>query len=183
MRAFRIVFWFTILLAAIGASIAAANYFIESSAKHAALKAPPTFAVDKIEVDKAGRRMRLMHNGKAVRTYAIDLGGAPLGHKVKEGDGRTPEGLYRISARNPRSRYHLSLKISYPNAADRARAKAAGVSPGGDIFIHGRPNLISWFKGILYWDDSTDGCIAVTNAEMREIWRNVKTGTPIEIRP
>ena len=117
---------------------------------------------------------------EVVRYTNIRFGDAPLGHKHFEGDERTPEGDYRISGRNPKSRYHLSLRISYPNAADRAYAAARGRSPGGDIFIHGQPNGRS---GPPIAHDWTDGCIALSNAEIRQLWDVVPDGTPITIRP
>lgn len=138
-------------------------------------------AVDRIRVDKSDRRMELVSGGRVVRAYAVALGFAPAGHKAEEGDGRTPEGLYRIEGRNPGSAFHMSLKISYPDPADRAAAAARGVSPGGDIFIHGAPNW--WFLPGQPPGDWTRGCIAVTDAEIEEIWFLVRDGTPIEIRP
>lgn len=136
--------------------------------------------VDRIIVDKSDRTMVLMDGAKAVRTYTdIRLGDAPIGHKQFEGDEKTPEGEYAIDGRNPQSRYHLSIKISYPNAADRAFAAAAGKSPGGDIFIHGQPNSAR-FGTIGH--DWTDGCIALSNRDMDEVWALVKTGTPILIK-
>lgn len=131
--------------------------------------------VTRIQVFKEARQMQLLHHASLLRQYEFELGFAPDGHKVQEGDGRTPEGAYLIDRRNPNSRYHLSLGISYPNANDIAKAKALGVSPGGDIFIHGTPRL---FSG---QDDWTWGCIAVTNNEMEEIFAMVNTGTPIYI--
>lgn len=120
--------------------------------------------------------------GAAVaRSYDIALGFAPDGDKREEGDGRTPEGRYVIEGRNPSSAYHLSLKISYPDATDRASAAARGVPPGGDIFIHGAPDW--WFLPGQPPGDWTRGCIAVTKAEIEEIWRLVPDGTPVEIRP
>lgn len=120
--------------------------------------------------------MFLMHGDKALKSYDIGLGFAPLGHKTREGDGRTPEGEYTIDRRNPNSRYYLSLGISYPNAEDRAYAAAKGVSPGGDIFIHGRPKRYRKAP-----DDWTFGCIAVSNREMQQVYAMVKDGTPITI--
>ena len=137
---------------------------------------------DMIRVDKAARRMDLLQDGEVIRSYAISLGAAPEGHKAREGDERTPEGRYEIDWRNENSIAHLSLHISYPNAEDEARAAAAGDDPGGAIMIHGLPN--GWgFVGALHrsWD-LTNGCIAVTNAEMREIWSLVPNGTPIVIK-
>jgi murein L,D-transpeptidase YafK len=137
---------------------------------------------DRIVVEKAARRMHLQRAGATLKSYRIALGRNPVGHKQQEGDSRTPEGTYIIDTRNPQNRFHLSLRVSYPNAADRRSAVARRVSPGGDIFIHGLPNgtpEAALFAG----RDWTDGCIAVTNAEIREIWAMVKDGTPIEIRP
>lgn len=137
---------------------------------------------DRIVVEKAARQMHLMRDGTVLKTYRIALGRDPIGHKRQEGDSRTPEGVYTIDTRNPESRFHLSLRVSYPNAADRQQAAMRGVAPGGDIFIHGLPNGAA--AQFLYAGrDWTDGCIAVTNAEIREIWAAVRDGTPIEIRP
>jgi murein L,D-transpeptidase YafK len=138
-------------------------------------------AVDRIVVDKSERRMDLMSGGAVVRSYEIALGSAPVGDKRQEGDGKTPEGSYLIEGRNPKSAFHRSLKISYPDATDRAEAAARGVSPGGDIFIHGAPNW--WLLPGQPPGDWTRGCIAVTKVEIDEIWRLVPDGTPVEIRP
>jgi murein L,D-transpeptidase YafK len=141
------------------------------------------FKVDKIVVLKSARRMNLLYRGHVVRTYSIALGFAPKGHKTTEGDGRTPEGRYRIDARNPKSSFTLSLRISYPNAADRAQARRRGVSPGGQIFIHGQPNRLGAAARVVTLPgDWTLGCIAVSNRAIRELWRVVKIGTPIELR-
>lgn len=144
------------------------------------LGAPPA-AADLVLVDKSDRTLTLLRQGRAMRTYTgLQLGAAPAGHKRFEGDERTPEGRYTIDTRNPQSAFHLSLRISYPSAADRAFAQARGRSPGGDIFIHGQPNglLAGRMPG-----DWTDGCIALANAEIEELWRAVPDGTPIDIRP
>ena len=142
---------------------------------------PVNGTVDRILVEKAARRMVLFQDGVEVRSYKIALGFSPEGDKVQEGDGRTPEGLFRIDRRNPASAYHLSLGIDYPQAEDRARAAAAGYSPGGDIMIHGQPNAVP--PGMYLPYDWTAGCIAVTDAEIEEIWRLVAVGTEVEIRP
>lgn len=134
--------------------------------------------VTRVIVEKETRRMWLMHHGAVLEDYEIQLGFAPAGHKTEEGDGKTPEGNYVIDRRNPNSRFHLSLGISYPNAADIAQAQARGVSPGGDIFIHGRPKR--WRNG---QDDWTWGCIAVNDREMEDIYAMVQNGTPITILP
>ncbi len=142
--------------------------------------APPEVA-DFVLVDKSDRTIALFTGGWLTKTYAgIQFGDAPQGHKQFEGDERTPEGRYTIDTRNPNSAYHLSLRISYPNAADRAFAEAQGRSPGGDIFIHGQPDGLPAGRMVGDW---TDGCIAVTNGEMAELWQAIPDGTPIEIRP
>lgn len=134
-------------------------------------------SVTTIEVHKADRKMYLLHGRKVLKEYRIQLGSTPVGPKRFEGDGKTPEGAYRISQHNPKSTYHLSLRISYPNNAQSAFAKAAGKEPGGDIFIHGQPG---WTKVKGDW---TAGCIAVTNKEVEEIYAMVKDGTQINIYP
>jgi murein L,D-transpeptidase YafK len=136
------------------------------------------FEVNRVVVHKARREMLLLHGESVVRSYRIALGRDPAGHKLQEGDGRTPEGRYTIDRRNPKSAYHLSLHISYPNEADRSQAQARGVEPGCDIMIHGLPN-----GGMVRAGDWTQGCIAVTDAEIEEIWRLVADGTEIEIHP
>ncbi len=137
--------------------------------------------VDHVLIDKSDRTMWLLSSGKIMRAYTgIKLGDAPVGHKQFEGDERTPEGVYRISGRNPGSRYHLSLRISYPNSADRTFATRAGRSPGGDIFIHGQPNGSPAETLPFDW---TDGCVAVSNRHIREIWGLVTNGTKVTIRP
>lgn len=137
----------------------------------------------RIVVDKAWRLMMLETNRKQRRIYSIGLGDEPIGHKEQQGDSRTPEGRYWISFKNANSRFHLSLRISYPNDADRARARKLRVRPGGDIMIHGRPNGVEWWRTMLMDRDWTDGCIAVTNSEIQEIWALVAVGTRIDIRP
>ncbi len=139
--------------------------------------------VTSLVVNKGARKLYLLHHGQILREYDVDLGFAPHGTKTKKGDGRTPEGTYLIDRRNPRSRYHLSLGISYPNSQDVAQAKAEGVNPGGDIFIHGQPNLRSEFKRARKTPDWTAGCIAVKNDEIGEIYAMVNKGTLITLRP
>ncbi|MFE3836860.1 L,D-transpeptidase family protein [Pseudogemmobacter sonorensis] len=148
---------------------------------------PPAMATEALRADavrvfKSERRMELLRDDEVIRSYRIALGRAPKGHKSFEGDQRTPEGHYLIDWRNPQSVAHLSLHISYPNAEDRARAEAEGRSPGGFIMIHGLPNGWGFLGPLHHLVDWTDGCIAVTNAEMREIWSLAPDGTPIEIR-
>lgn len=138
--------------------------------------------VDKVLVLKSKRKMHLVRKGKIVRTYAIALGKDPAGHKVKEGDNKTPEGNYILDWRNSRSSCYRSIHISYPDKQDRATALKLHVSPGGDIMIHGLHPSIRWMGSNHTQIDWTNGCIAVTNKEMDEIWECVKNGTPIEIR-
>lgn len=140
-------------------------------------------AVDNIVVRKAERRLYLMREGAVLRSYPIALGLAPVGHKQQEGDFRTPEGKYRLIRRNPRSEYFLSIEVSYPNEVDVARAKQMGVSPGGLIMIHGLPNTPRKTLDYYRKTDWTDGCIAVSNSDMVEIWMMTPPDTPIEILP
>jgi murein L,D-transpeptidase YafK len=141
----------------------------------------PIVKADRILVDKSDRTLILYRAGKEIHRYSgIRFGDAPTGHKQFEGDEKTPEGSYTINGRNPKSSYHLSLRISYPNAADRAFAKSKGRSPGGDIFIHGQPN--KW-AGPTLASDWTDGCIALSNVEIALLWKQVDDGTAITIQP
>ncbi len=145
---------------------------------------PTEQQADTIRVEKAKRQMVLLREGKKIGSYRIALGrDGDGGHKSREGDQKTPEGRYIIDWRNPRSMAHLSLHISYPNQQDEKVAKDSGHSPGGNIMIHGLPNGWGWLSSVHHLYDWTDGCIAVTNAEMREIWAKVPNGTPIEINP
>lgn len=134
-------------------------------------------AVTQVQIYKADRKMYLLNNDVVLESYDIGLGFAPVGPKQIEGDGKTPEGLYYISHRNPQSTYHLSLGISYPNAADVANAEALDKPPGGDIFIHGGPLKRTTTR------DWTAGCIALTDREIEEVYAMVNPGTPIWIMP
>ncbi len=142
-----------------------------------------TVSADSLVVEKGERELHLYSGGAVVQTFGIALGFNPLGPKRMQGDGRTPEGLYTITGKNPESSYHLSLKLSYPNQNDRARAKKMGVNPGGDIFIHGWPNRVSKGNASPPRGDWTLGCIAVTDEEIEELWRWVSPGTPVIIYP
>lgn len=133
--------------------------------------------VTRVQVQKSARKLQLFHGSKLLKQYDFELGFAPVGHKVKYADGRTPEGTYRIDRKNPNSRYHMSIGISYPDLEDIARARALGLDPGGDIFIHGTPRR-EFGKA-----DWTYGCIAVTDAEIEEIYAMVDVGTIIAIYP
>lgn len=142
-----------------------------------------TAIADHVVVNKTTRRLTLLRGGEVLKSYPVSLGSQPIGPKREEGDERTPEGRYVIDWRNPQSRFHLSLHVSYPDSADTAHAETRGVSAGGQIMIHGLPNGFGWIGRLHRLVDWTDGCIAVTDAEIREIWRAVPDGTPVEIRP
>lgn len=139
--------------------------------------------VDKILIEKRERRLTLFSRGEVLKTYKIALGKNPDGPKERQGDNKTPEGIYVIDSRKKDSRYHISLRISYPNEKDKKRAKELGVSPGGDIMIHGLRHDFSWAGDFHTSVDWTNGCIAVTNEEIEEIDRLVPDGTIVEIRP
>jgi murein L,D-transpeptidase YafK len=142
---------------------------------------PEGVAADKILIEKSKRRLTLLNKDKAIKAYVVSLGKEPMGKKTEEGDGRTPEGIYTIDRRKLKSSYHRALHVSYPNTEDTAQAKARGVSPGGDIMIHGLPNSIGFIGKLHTKRDWTLGCIAVTNPEIEEIWRVVPDGTTVEI--
>ncbi|MCB6178021.1 L,D-transpeptidase family protein [Rhodobacter sp. Har01] len=133
--------------------------------------------VTSVQVHKTERKMYLLHNDKVLKSYDVGLGFAPEGHKQFEGDGKTPEGTYTISHKNPGSDFHLSLRVSYPNDIDRAYASSMGKEPGGDIFIHGGP------RQRVSQRDWTAGCIAVTDRQIEVIYSMIKPGTPIHILP
>lgn len=137
--------------------------------------APSWVSATSIYVKKSTRQMFLMHKDLVIKIYTVQLGHNPIGHKRYKGDGRTPEGVYRITHRNPQSAFHLSLGVSYPNATDRSVARRNNWNPGGDIFIHGRGPKSRPGR------DWTAGCIAVEDWEMDEIWKKVKPGTRIKI--
>jgi murein L,D-transpeptidase YafK len=139
--------------------------------------------VDKVLILKSARKLQLMSADKIVKEYRVALGNSPPGAKERRGDGKTPEGTYVIDFRNKNSQFHRSLHISYPNTADRARARTLRVDPGGDIFIHGLMNGYGWVGAAHLSKDWTLGCIAVTNEEIEEIWKLVPDGTTVEIRP
>lgn len=138
---------------------------------------------DKVIVRKGDRKLHLVRDGEAFRTFDIALGPEPLGHKEEEGDNRTPEGTYWLDLRNPRSDYFLSIRISYPNETDRKVARQKGVHPGGQIMIHGQPNTPTYSAGYYRQADWTNGCIAVSNSDMIDIWLMTPSRVPIEILP
>jgi murein L,D-transpeptidase YafK len=138
---------------------------------------------DSLLIVKSERKLYLLKEGEVLRDFDIALGLMPEGPKQREGDFRTPEGLYYLDARNPNSDYFLSLQISYPNPQDVARARSQGLEPGGQIMIHGQPNEPKYNESRYENWDWTDGCIAVSNSDMVDIWLMTEEGTPIEIRP
>ncbi|MDO3377916.1 L,D-transpeptidase family protein [Geoalkalibacter halelectricus] len=138
---------------------------------------------DLVIVEKGDRKLHLVSNGQVFRSYDISLGSNPVGHKMYKGDGRTPEGRYYLDWRNPQSRFHKSIHISYPNDRDRERARHLGRPPGGHIMIHGIPNQYRRAPELFVGLDWTEGCIAVRNEDMEEIWQLVADHTPIEIYP
>ena len=138
---------------------------------------------DRVIVLKKERILRLESHGREIKTYKVALGGDPIGPKTRQGDHKTPEGIYVLDFRNAHSKFYMAIHISYPSAHDRAAAREPGVSPGGDVFLHGLPNGYGFVGAAHRLKDWTDGCIAVTNVEIDEIWAAVADGTPLEIRP
>ena len=139
--------------------------------------------IDRILVEKSERKLSILRGGKVLKTYRVALGRNPIGAKEEEGDNKTPEGIYTIDYRNPKSDYHLALHISYPSAEDTTRAAQRGVNAGFDIMIHGLPNGQGWMGAAHRQKDWTAGCIAVTDKEIDELYRVTPDGTTIEIRP
>ena len=144
---------------------------------------PRDAVADRILVEKSARRLTLLRNGNALKTYRVALGRVPVGAKEYEGDQRTPEGIYTIDFHKPDSDYHLALHISYPEQRDISRAEVQGLSAGSDIMIHGLPNGRGWLGAFHRRSDWTAGCIAVTDFEIEEIYRAVPDGTSVELRP
>lgn len=138
---------------------------------------------DKVLIEKAERKLQLIKDGVAFRTFDIALGIRPIGDKEREGDFKTPEGKYILDARNPDSEFFLSIHVSYPNVLDIRSARAKGVDPGGAIMIHGQPNSPSRSEAYYHTQDWTNGCIAVSNSDMIDIWLMTANNTPIEIQP
>lgn len=169
----RHLLFIIVLIASLFAGKAAQCEHIVLSSVHA----------DYVLIEKSLKRMTLFSNNKPIKSYSVALGRNPDGPKLEQGDKRTPEGRYVIDSRNPDSKYHMSLHISYPNDIDREITSLAGVDPGGNITIHGTGEEYAWmgkFHKVLDW---TDGCIAVTDEEIEEIWGLVPDGAVVEIRP
>ena len=156
--------------------------FAAFSSFRAPLPAPPIVGnIDRIVIDKSDRVLIAYQGDRALRRYPMSLGFAPDGDKVRQGDGKTPEGTFRVDRRNPQSRFHLSLGLDYPHPDDIARARAGGYSAGGDIFIHGQPRGFGGLQRIA--EDWTAGCIAVNNHAMDELWAATPIGTIVVIQP
>jgi murein L,D-transpeptidase YafK len=144
---------------------------------------PRNLHVDRVVVLKKARLLQLLSQDKVIKTYKVALGGDSVGPKTRQGDHKTPEGVYVLDFRNAHSQYYKSIHISYPNAHDRAEARKIGFSPGGDVFVHGLPNGYRAVGAAHRLKDWTDGCVAVTDEEIDEIWAIVSDGTPIELKP
>lgn len=138
---------------------------------------------DMVRVVKGKKRLYLIKDDEVFATYKVKFGADPKGHKVQQGDERTPEGLYYLTYKNSNSAYYKSIHISYPNAEDKEKARKLGVDPGGDIMIHGQPNGYEWATFFMQLVNWTDGCVALTNRDMDEVWDAIEPGTPIEILP
>jgi len=147
------------------------------------IAAQPTTNVDRILIEKSNRTLTLMDGEKIVKTYKVALGGQPVGAKDRQGDHKTPEGVYSVDAKKANSQFYKALHISYPNQTDREHARKLGVSPGGEVEIHGLGAKWGWIGAKHRLTDWTDGCVAVTNEEIDEIYPQIKVGTPVEIRP
>jgi murein L,D-transpeptidase YafK len=171
--------WLLVGLAAVFA-LSAATWFV---AQHNWNPLPLDTTIDRIVVEKSARKLSILRQGKPLKSYRVALGRNPIGLKQQEGDMKTPEGLYTVDYRNPTSDYHLSLHISYPSVEDVARAADRGVNAGFDIMIHGLPNGRGWIGAFHRCHDWTAGCIALTDAEIEELWRVTPDGTAVEIRP
>ena len=143
----------------------------------------PALHADRVVVLKKEHTLQLFSQGKVFKTYKVALGGDPVGPKTRQGDHKTPEGVYVLDFRNAHSQFYRSIHISYPNEHDRTEARKKGVSAGGDVFVHGLPNGYGAVGAAHRLKDWTDGCVAVTDDEIDEIWRLTPDGTPIEIRP
>ena len=174
--------WATVTLIFLGLISVSAITYAKSSTKNTAQQTIPTdVTIDKVFVDKSERVLKLLSGDKVIKTYHIALGDSPAGHKRQQGDERTPTGSYKLDYKNEKSSYYRSIHVSYPNASDKAQARKRGVSPGGDIMIHGQKNGFGHLAALTQKRDWTDGCIAVTDDEMDEIMSVYKAGMLIEI--
>jgi hypothetical protein len=165
-----------------GASIVSGGDTSAAAAAHGFVSVPVPVA-DRVVVHKGERRLYLMRHGEVLRSYRVALGLVPDGAKARAGDFRTPEGHYLLTRRNPRSDYFLSILVSYPNDQDQERARHDRVDPGGSIMIHGLPNSLRHSPNYYEKSDWTDGCIALSDSDMVEVWLMTRENTPIEILP
>jgi murein L,D-transpeptidase YafK len=172
-----------LLASAVALTLANGPDSTRASVSNGMVRPPAPAAADSLVLQKSRRQLVLFYHGSVVRTYYVALGRNPIGDKQRIGDNRTPEGLFFIQGRNPNSRYHLSLRISYPDATHIARAAQHGFAPGGDIMIHGLPDEEAALGPAHRDFDWTNGCIAVTNQEIEELYRVIRDGTPIQIKP
>lgn len=172
----KLLLFVLLVICLVGIALAAAAYLNVNPL-------PRDAVADRVLVEKAARRLTLFRNGRALKTYSVALGRAPVGPKECEGDQRTPEGIYTVDFHKADSDYHLALHISYPEQRDIDRAAIQGLSAGSDIMIHGLPNDRAWIGRFHRSSDWTAGCIAVADFEIEEIYRAVADGTPIELRP
>ena len=173
--------WLFIVIGFSLATITSTSIIAADSTSENKQAMPTSIMIDKVFVDKSARTLQLLSDDKVIKSYHIALGGNPIGHKQQQGDQRTPVGKYTLDYKNEKSGYYRSIHVSYPNTADKARAKSRGVSAGGDIMIHGQKNGFGAFGILNQQRDWTEGCMAVTNDEMDEIMAAVKIGTAIEI--
>jgi len=174
----------TYVLCAVAIGVGGAvAYDLLKIGRHVPAARPLNELVDEIRIEKSKRRLVLVRKGEIIREYRVALGGNPEGHKMREGDRRTPEGRYQLDFLNARSAFHLGLRISYPNDQDRAAALGRGEPPGSDIMIHGLRNGLAAVGPLHRIVDWTNGCIGVTNNEIEEIWSYARMGTPVEILP
>jgi murein L,D-transpeptidase YafK len=169
----RKLLWLASILACVWMSVVLASR----------LAAQDAAKVDRIVVEKSKRTLTLRHGSKILKSYKVALGAQPVGAKDRQGDHKTPEGIYSVDAKNPNSQFYKALHLSYPSRADRANARKLGVSPGGDVEIHGLGSKWGWLGAKHRLTDWTDGCVALTNEEIDEIDPLVKVGTAVEIRP
>ena len=165
-----------------GFTVAVAAIFV-FMATHEAVAGTEFPVADKVVVEKDDRKLHLMKDGVTFRSFDIALGMYPLGDKINEGDQKTPEGVYSLDARNPDSDFFLSIHVSYPNATDLREARSKGLDPGGQIMIHGQPNSPTYSEAYYSKEDWTNGCIAVSNSDMIDIWLMTPANVQIEIRP
>lgn len=180
-QALRVTGWLLMLLSLVIFVVYRFEYQLPSLVVDLLGADPPK--ADLVLVEKGARQLSLVRDGEVYRQWRVSLGFDPIGHKQREGDGRTPEGRYILDWRNPDSCCFKSLHVSYPDAADRAAAAARGDDPGGLIMIHGQVNGHGWLGWLNQYWDHTHGCIALRNGPMEVVWRAVADGTPIEIRP